>query len=620
VSDLGAEVIEYLRARTADHEDLSALRDRLLPSILQDASALRRGLESRAALCLVEDAGGPAEVLDTLRGRIDGGADRATVLLVDSLAGGARPAELVVHVEPAPGRGRVICAGRCDDDAAIAAENAVAAASAALRARGIAAEPGDLEVSWHVPGMATVEGPSLGLPLSLLLVRRAQGRPAPRGHAATGAISPRGEVLPVSGLEAKLAAARAAGLTTVLVPPDGPTAPPARAVATLEEALGGRHRRLIKLPLAAAVITALLIAIGAFDGLDAAGYAAVHAPRDTAGLSEEVALVTWNRSDVGAPTEGIDFSSFADHRSYRATHGAVIDRLVSAGVRSIALDAWIAGDATAGTDALAAAIARATEAGVPVVLPSRRGAVDHPWDPPHPRLVAAGVTPSFSTTRPEGRRRLVRSLRLAGSDPDGPRWGLAAQLVAAGADLSRPSADELLAGSVRVQAPSGLIWPHFPAEPAWTSVRYADVHAGRFEASTLLGTHVLIGSTQGLDDLHRTPVGRWYGVQIQAAAVNAMLLGKTLRPVDRRSRSAIGASAALLVLLFGSVGASLRRRSGLQQRAALLAVAGSVSLLAAGVSAAGVGVGVWWPWTDLAAPAVLLAAFWIVRPVRRSAA
>lgn len=593
---LGPALLDYLRARGADAPDLADRRARLLPRVLAEPEAVRDGLECRAALRLLDDVGHAGAPRDALARGAERAA-RAAVLLVDRESGAARPAELILDVRDRPGAGRVVCAGPCDAAAAQAGADASAAAASWLRRQGHPTEAGDLHITWHVPGVASVDGPSLGLPLALLLARVRSGAPIPAGETATGAIDPHGRVLPVAGVDAKVEAARAAGWTDVLVPP-GPAPAPARVVRTLDEALGTEPRRPRSrrwLPLAAA----LLVAFGVFDALEPAGYAAAFRPADASDVSDQLLLVTWDRS---VATPGGTAADFADHRSYRPTHAAVVDRLVEAGAIAIAFDAWIAGAATDGTEPLAAAVRRAAERGVPVLLPSRKGGPDHPWDPPEAALLEAGARTAFSTTIEEGRARLVRSVRVASNAADGPRWGLATELVATDAPPRRTDSDVLAVGGRRVEVRDGRVWPRFPATPAWPTLHYAEVHAGRFDPSAVRGRRVLLGSTQGLDDQHQTPVGRWYGVQIQAAATDALLQGRGIVPVGRGVR-ALAAAAVATVLLALFRGARGRRRARVLLWTAV--VVGGAWLDATWLLT----VGRWWPWTDAAAIAVLAAGW-----------
>ncbi|MDI6895002.1 MAG: ATP-dependent protease LonB [Bacillota bacterium] len=76
----------------------------------------------------------------------------------------------------------------------------------------------DLHVSW--PGGIPVDGPSGGAALGVAVASALLGKPVRPTVALTGEVSIRGEVKSVGGIVPKVAAARRAGFTVVLIPAD----------------------------------------------------------------------------------------------------------------------------------------------------------------------------------------------------------------------------------------------------------------------------------------------------------------------------------------------------------------------------------------------------------------
>ena len=196
-----------------------------------------------------------------------------------------------------------------------------------------------------------------------------------------------------------------------------------------------------------------------------------------------------------------------------------------------------------------------------------------------------------------------------------PPWGLAAVLASGAALPLRSGADVLRLGDLVVPLRGGRIWPRFPSAPAWPHLPYADVFAGRFDPATVDGARVLLGSSQGADDLHLTPAGRWYGLQIQAAATQSILRGDALRPLGRGIRAVIATLGlgGLLLLLRSRRG----RRLGRDRILATGFAAIGGTLLASWALAR---FGLWWPGTDLAGPVGLLLIVESLRGRRRAIA
>lgn len=81
------------------------------------------------------------------------------------------------------------------------------------------AEFRNTDIHIHVPeGAIPKDGPSAGIVMVLALVSLFTGRPARSDTAATGEITLRGKLMPVSGIKEKVLAAKRAGISRVLMP------------------------------------------------------------------------------------------------------------------------------------------------------------------------------------------------------------------------------------------------------------------------------------------------------------------------------------------------------------------------------------------------------------------
>lgn len=79
-------------------------------------------------------------------------------------------------------------------------------------------DPRDYEIHVNFPGGVPVDGPSAGVTIATAVYSALTGKPIDNQLAMTGEVSIRGLVKPVGGVVAKIAAARQAGCTRVIIP------------------------------------------------------------------------------------------------------------------------------------------------------------------------------------------------------------------------------------------------------------------------------------------------------------------------------------------------------------------------------------------------------------------
>ncbi len=149
--------------------------------------------------------------------------------------------EVEAAVFPASQRGRGTV--RFNETAGTMAKDSVFNALSVVR-RLLGVDLANYDVHVNVVGGGLVDGPSLGLAITVALVSAAQGRPALQNVALTGEVSIQGRVRGVGGIPEKLYGARQAGMRKVVLPQESQNDLPAEVsglqvvlVQTVAEAL-----------------------------------------------------------------------------------------------------------------------------------------------------------------------------------------------------------------------------------------------------------------------------------------------------------------------------------------------------------------------------------------------
>lgn len=300
----------------------------------------------------------------------------------------------------------------------------------------------------------------------------------------------------------------------------------------------------------------------------------------------------------------------------RTVQATLLRGMAAAGPRSITLDLVLSEPEPAGDPWLAAEIAAATRAGVPVLLPVS-------WQPGPGGLDLLLPTPALRGAVRLGAAEaavdadgVLRHLFLQAGPPDAPYPHLARAVLEAGGGRLHPSlrpAWNPAPEPGRWQRDGRLVMRFGGAPGAVPRVSALDVLQGRVAPAQLAGRDLLLGLTaQGLGDTLATPVNAGHrampGVEALAHGLALLRHGGSPRPVPG---GAVAAGSALgLVLLL-----ALLQRVG--ERRALALALGSVPLVAL-ASAASAHAG--WLWSPLpfVLPALLAYPLWSWLRLRRA--
>ncbi|UBM23398.1 CHASE2 domain-containing protein [Pseudomonas sp. p1(2021b)] len=286
----------------------------------------------------------------------------------------------------------------------------------------------------------------------------------------------------------------------------------------------------------------------------------------------------------------------------RSVHAELLDRLTTAGARSVLFDV-IFSEPSSNPDEdrqLAQSLCRAGN----VLLPLLRESIPRHGEPPREipptqalTQCAAGIGHINVEADSDG---TLRSVYLREGPLGAPRPLLAWQAFAGNHEAGMPGLDAMrnLPGWQRDHA---IRIPFIDADAGFPSVSYISVLRGEVPNELLRDRLVLIGATApGLGDRYVTPLsaslGTTPGVEIQANILNGLLQQRTsidLPPWLGALLSAAGVALLLGLMLFRS-----RHALALALACAALALGGSWALLLNG----------WW-WSPLATWVGLLLAY-----------
>jgi len=229
-------------------------------------------------------------------------------------------------------------------------------------------------------------------------------------------------------------------------------------------------------------------------------------------------LVRAVRGDL--PAENVVVLSLGptdDPRSFRGRHADMVRGLADAGAAVIAFDLAFSAE-TAEDAAFAEAVREVSARGVPVIVPVRFDTDSAPILPGSPALREAT---RLGAVEMEADRltHTIRRVPVRLHDPSGATWwslGVRATQGALRATADpEVDGDRLVVGALKNRLHLGCVYLH-PSDPPVTHP-YGAVPADVRDKA------VLIGVVGGGQDVHRTPNGVRYGVEIQAALVETLL-------------------------------------------------------------------------------------------------
>src|SRR5213080_3733214 len=127
---------------------------------------------------------------------------------------------LFIEATAVRGKGKLQLTGQLGDVMKESAQAALTYARAHADEQGIPPDYFDThDIHIHVPaGAIPKDGPSAGITMTTAIISMITGRPVKRNVAMTGEVTLRGDVLPIGGVKEKVLAARAAKISTVIMP------------------------------------------------------------------------------------------------------------------------------------------------------------------------------------------------------------------------------------------------------------------------------------------------------------------------------------------------------------------------------------------------------------------
>jgi CHASE2 domain-containing sensor protein len=441
-----------------------------------------------------------------------------------------------VLVDLAPGSSGVWCPHSLSRDSEVAAQLAAAVA--------LGSELEHWGVRWQLKGEAVdsasrLRGSSLGLAMAVAVRAAQQGHQGVGNWAFTGGLDLTGQVVSVAGIPAKIRAAQGAGLDHVALPsPDlaglksetldlVPVDQFEELVQRLWPVAQSLPQRQVPWRWFLLVLPLFLAWTALFDGLELF----VRGELMNVLLGE---LPADNVVVLGLPA--------GDRKEARWEYPDKLDALVDAGATAIGFDVLFLTESAADPE-FSAAIDRAQAAGVEVVLPRRFDGQD--FLPISTGLAESG-TSAMVVLEQDLLFGAVRRLPLRIRDRRGQaQWALSVAVLAGHLDAVEPtlSGRELAVGVTRnVSQGDRVVLP--PVARA-VALSWED------ELKGVRGKAVLIGAMDGHTDALRTPSGLRYGVEIHAAAVEALARQKGLRAPTPFSETIV----VLFVGLFTAFGA-----------------------------------------------------------------
>jgi serine/threonine-protein kinase len=276
----------------------------------------------------------------------------------------------------------------------------------------------------------------------------------------------------------------------------------------------------------------------------------------------------------------VGFEGMRDPRQLRSQHAAVIDALVDAGATAIIVDVALITE-TEHDEGIAAAIARAAERRVPVIIPVFTEGIA-PRKPESEALRTAGPLGLVEFQREMLMGAVVRAPLFSRTLDDQLFWHAAALGVHGHLGARRDieiEGDELVIGGTRNATWAGVAWLH----------PVGDVPRVAYEAPDSWGEDIrgrvaLIGSYGGSADLHRTPDGPRYGVEIQAALVQTLIRQAALEVVPLWVDAVLALLTGVLTVLVGWLLPRRRRLVAAVVPAGILAIL--IALVPSGIMAA----------------------------------